>query len=584
MGSDEQPRRDWAVHGTTGYGFLNEVNALFVDSTEAARIRRSYEGFTGCQVHFSDLLYRCKRLILRVSLSSELNVLSRRLDRICQQHRHTRDFTLYNLRFALREIISCFPVYRTYTAEGQQRTDEEDRRQIQIAVEEAKDLNPATSGTVFDAVASILLLEAPRGLTDEQVSERRLFVMRFQQLTGPVMAKAVEDTAFYRQFPLASLNEVGGDPQVFGLTPSAFHDKVVARAEHWPANLLASSTHDTKRSEDVRARINVLSEIPDEWTAALSRWRDMNQRHKQIVDDAEAPEANSEYLLYQTLVGTWPLRGCVNEPDWPGFVHRIQAYMEKATREAKEHTSWINPEPDYDAAVQYFVEAVLTPGPANPFVDDLDKFAAQISRAGLLNSLAQTVLKFMCPGVPDVYQGTELWDFSLVDPDNRRPVDFSSRQAMLATLPLHYDDRREWLVSVADQLTDGRLKLFVTACLARLVRKEQEFFRHASYVGLAVEGDRENHVVAFARSLGTRMAVVAVGRFFMALSKEGQLPIGRERWGATRIRLHENPPESEFTDVLSGNRVKAQRGVDGPFIPAAETFSNLPIAVLIAGV
>ncbi len=465
MGSEEQRRRNWAVHGTTGYGFLNEVNGLFVDPSSEVHLRSTYETFTGERSRLADLIYECKRLILRVSLSSELNVLTARLDRICQQHRQTRDFTLYSLRYALREVIAWFPVYRTYIAEAQRTVDPEDRRHILGAVEQAKECNPATSSTIFDAIASILLLDDPPGLTDEQISERRLFVMRFQQLTGPVMAKGVEDTAFYRQYPLASINEVGGDPLVFGLDPPAFHERTKARASQWPSNLLASSTHDTKRSEDVRARINVLSEIAGEWQAALNRWRDMNKHYKQIVDGEPAPDSNTEYLLYQTLIGTWPLAGAAAAAE-AEYVGRIQAYMEKASREAKLHTSWINPDPAFDDALRTFVTNLLTPG--NAFLQDIDRFSMGITTAGLLNALSQTVIKMMCPGVPDTYRGTELWDFSLVDPDNRRPVDFRTRQHLLSTLPGDGQDAAAWLSDAVHQMEDGRLKLFITSRLARL--------------------------------------------------------------------------------------------------------------------
>ena len=405
MGS-EHLRTNWAVEGTTGYGFLNLVNGLFVDHAREKAFLQLYKRFTGASRPFADLVFASKRLILEVAMSSELNVLARALDRISEQHRWYRDFTLESLRDALREVIAAFPVYRTYIRGDDKEVDAEDSRQINIAIREARRRNPVISGSVFDFIQGVLMLEHPAGLDDAQRAERHLFTMRFQQLTAPVMAKGTEDTAFYRYYPLASLNEVGGTPERFGVSPSAFHRRNLIRGELWPHAMSASSTHDTKRGEDVRARINVLSEMPAEWFRAIRRWRELNHRWKTRVGETLSPDENEEYLLYQTLAGTWPLLP-MNAAGHRDYIQRIQQYMEKAVHEAKVHTSWINPNAEYDEAVKQFVANILEPTSDNAFLEDFRQFQAPIARAGIWNSVSQVLLKVAAPGVPDFYQGNE---------------------------------------------------------------------------------------------------------------------------------------------------------------------------------
>ena len=357
---DEELRPSWAIEGTIGYGFLNLLNGLFVDGSRKRVFHRLYRKFTGWSQSYADLIYESKRLVMQVSMSSELNVLSRRLDRISEQHRRSRDFTLESLRDALREVIACFPVYRTYIRIDTQRPDDQDERYIRAAIKIAKRRNPATSGSVFDFIQNLLLLKDPDSIGDAERAERRMFVMRFQQLTGPVMAKGLEDTAFYRYFPLLSLNEVGGSPENFGVSLSSFHEKNAARRNSWANAMLASSTHDTKRSEDVRARINVLSEIPAEWYRAIRAWQRLNEDKKILVNGEAVPSPNEEYFLYQTLVGAWPLQA-MNGGEYAEFVGRIHGYMEKALREAKVNTSWVNPNAEYESAFRGFLDAVLDP-------------------------------------------------------------------------------------------------------------------------------------------------------------------------------------------------------------------------------
>ncbi|HEX8853416.1 MAG TPA: malto-oligosyltrehalose synthase, partial [Pyrinomonadaceae bacterium] len=483
LGHDELLRREWAVHGTTGYDFMNLLNGVFVEHRHGPAFRTLYGDFTGSKVSFADLLYECKNLILQVAMSSELHVLTRRLERISEQHRFSRDFTFNSLLDALREVIACFPVYRTYIRRKATSVSPDDRLHINAAIRDAKRRNAAVSESLFDFVASVLLLEDPSGLTASQVAERRDFVMRFQQLTGPVTAKGLEDTGFYRFYPLASLNEVGGEPAIFGTPLERFHLRNQDRQQAWPHTLNATATHDTKRGEDTRARIDVLSEMPEEWNRAVHRWRELNRARKGSGEGREIPDANEEYLLYQTLVGTWPLVR-MNEEEHADYTTRVEDYMNKALKEAKVHTSWISPHEAYDAAVREFVAALLAPGDDNAFLSDFVEFQRTTARAGLFNSLSQVLLKTCAPGVPDFYQGTELWSFTLVDPDNRRPVDYEVRRAMLASLDAEAEACGapalvERLMSDAE---DGRIKLFVTSRALRLRRARRELFSSGEYL------------------------------------------------------------------------------------------------------
>ena len=534
---DEELRPSWAIEGTTGYGFLNFLNGLFVDSSRKRALLRLYRQFSGWSQPYADLVYQSKLLILQVSMSSELEVLSRRLDRISEQHRWSRDFTLHSLRAALREVIACFPVYRSYIREGGPYPDDEDERHIRYAVRSAKRHNPVISESVFNFIEHVLLLKDPEGLSEAYRSERRLFVMRFQQLTGPVMAKGLEDSAFYRYCPLLSLNEVGGAPDKFGVSATFFHAKSLIRQASWHNSLLATSTHDNKRSEDVRARINVLSEIPTDWYRAIRSWQMLNRDKKILVAGDQVPNANDEYFLYQTLVGAWPLHS-MNEKEYAEFVSRIGTYMEKALREAKVHTSWISPNTEYESAFQSFLAAILDRSPGNNFLTAFQRFQAMIARPGIFNSLSQTVLKITSPGVPDFYQGTEVWNFSLTDPDNRRPVDYELLRRLLRRLRDAEDQNTENLV---DQLiqdpVDGAIKLYVTRSALRFRRANRELFAKGSYTGLRVAGKKQRHVITFSRSYRHREVVVVVGRFFALLVADKSLPVGKETWSDTAVIL-----------------------------------------------
>ena len=390
---------------------------------------RVFRSVTGRQDSFDAILERCKRRILLFHLSSELTVLANLLNRLAELRLETRDFTLNAVRATLLELIVAFPVYRTYVAEGD--VSEQDRQHIEWAVSHARSIYEGQDEGILAFVRTLLLCELPDDADYEYRRRAAEFTAKFQQLTGPVMAKSLEDTCFYRYVRLLSLNEVGSDPRQFSTTQAAFHRDNLWRAEHWPHSLLGTSTHDSKRSEDVRARLNVLSELPSEWRAAVQTWRKMTEDKRRRVGAATAPSPIEEYLLYQTLVGTWPTGSRAAAPE---YLERIEAYMVKALREAKSNTSWSTPNAEYEAAVIDFIRSTLTGAAADAFVASLGDFVERIAIPGFLNSVGQTLLKLTCPGVPDIYQGNELWDFSLVDPDNRRPVDYARRQQLLAEI------------------------------------------------------------------------------------------------------------------------------------------------------
>ena len=584
LSGDEFLPRDWPVHGTTGYEFLNTVNGLFVDSGGARAIERLYQRLREGRGEFEDLLYLAKRLILRTAMSSELYVLAQRLDRISEQHRWSRDFTQNSLHLALAEVIACFPVYRTYIQAASTEVSAGDRQHVLRAIRDAKRRNRSTSESVFDFIADILLLRDPDGLSDAERSERREFVLRLQQLTGPVMAKGLEDTVFYRYFPLASLNEVGGRPTGGGIDPLRVHAWNTRRLAEWPHGLSTTATHDTKRGEDVRARLNVLSEMPRDWQRVLRHWQRLNRRLKSIVDDVRIPGTNEEYLIYQTLIGAWPMDAIDADPTdeaREALRVRINAYMTKALREAKLHTSWINVNAPYERGVAQFIDLLLQPSSGGPFIAELRRFVAGIAVPGICNSLAQVVLKVTAPGVPDIYQGNELWDLSLVDPDNRRPVDFAARRELLSEVTAHGDaELAEIYRTSLRRPADGRVKLLVTTRALHHRRRHRALYDTGGYLALGVEGDHPRNVVAFARTLdGAAPALTVVGRLFASIASAGDLPIG-EAWGDTRLLLPSGLPRSRYRDVLTGSLVAVDASHGAPALRLAHTFANLPVAIL----
>ncbi|HJY20652.1 MAG TPA: malto-oligosyltrehalose synthase, partial [Chthoniobacterales bacterium] len=469
--SSETLRKDWSVHGTTGYDFANHVMQLLVDSSAETAITKTFHRFIGHSIPFSHVLYAKKLLVMKVALANDVDVLGNMLDRLAEQDRRYRDFTLEALSRAVRETIACFPVYRTYV-EADQPVSDEDEQIVERAIAAAKRRNPAMEESIFNFLRDVLLFRSPQNFDAAGRATYTHFILKFQQTTAPVMAKGLEDTMFYIYNRLPALNEVGGEPQQFGLSVDVFHERNLDRQRDWPATLLATSTHDTKRSEDVRARIVAISEIPELWRRSLQRWGTANHRWKRMVNDLEAPDSNEEYLLYQTLLGTWPMQGN-GEPEpvpAPEYIERIQAYMAKALKEAKINTSWIQPNEEWDAAMHDFIARILDSSPRNKFLPIFLPAAKEIIRVGAINSLTQTLLKLTSPGVPDIYQGNEIWDYSLVDPDNRRPVDYELRRQMLKSLAdaTPGELMRRW--------PDGRIKMFLTNRLLQLRRGHADLF------------------------------------------------------------------------------------------------------------
>ncbi len=577
---DETLPDEWPVAGTVGYEYMNRVNGLFVDPAQAQRMDDLYHRFARNRWKFHDLVYEKKKLILRSSLISELTVLSGMLDRLSAENRCYRDFTWGALRDALREMVACFPVYRTYVDAHTGFVTDRDRGYVDQAIRLAKRRNPSVSASLFDFLHDVLLLRWPDELSPEAREDHARFVMKFQQLTGPVMAKGVEDTTFYLYNRLISLNEVGGEPDRFGITPDEFHAFSMERAERWPASMSASSTHDTKRSEDVRARINLLSEMPDLWEEHVFRWADINRGHKLPDGDGVVPDANDEYLLYQTLVGAWPF-GEVNDQTHQDLVGRVQAYMEKATREAKLNTSWINPSARYDQGLKEFVATILRRGD-NPFLDDFVRFHPPIARLGMVNALAQTLVKLTSPGVPDVYQGQEIWDLSLVDPDNRRPVDFALRRELLArlTADLEERDRREVARSLVEEWEDGRAKLYLTQTALRLRQAFPELFAAGEHLPLATAGEHAEHAVAFARRAEGAAVVTVVPRLVATLTRDHGFALPTAKlWSGTHIIL---PRElaGRYVNRLTGAELRTEDRQGDAILDAQELFADFPVALL----
>lgn len=577
LGLSEALPPEWACEGGTGYLFLNVANGLFVPPDAAEAVTAVYRQFTGLDDPFPEVVYQKKFLILQSSLASELHMLAHQLDRLAQRERWSRDFTLNGLRHALREVIAFFPVYRSYVNGG---VRDADLPVILRSVLRARRRNALLGRQVFDFIRDTLLLKDPPSgpASEEYRAQQRRFAGKFQQVTAPVMAKGFEDTSFYVFNRLVSLNEVGGDPDHFGWPPAKVHEFMAQRLARFPAALSPLATHDTKRGEDTRARINVLAEVPGEWGEHLNRWAAMNRRHKVEVEEGVlAPDPNEEYLLYQTLLGAWPVEP-YSEDDYRTFIDRIKAYMNKALHEAKVHTSWINPDPAYDAAVAEFVGRILDPQTASgDFLDDFRAFQRKVSHYGMFNSLAQTLLRVTAPGVPDTYQGTELWEFSLVDPDNRRPVDYAARERLLRALDEGAarspgDLTRDLLA----RKEDGRVKLYVLSRALRFRREHSVLFSEGCYVPIEASGAKADHVFAFVRRHADRIVLIAVPRITTRLTPSDAAPVGHAVWEDTTLRLPEVGGRGEWANVFTGGRLSA----GGNALMVRDVFADFPVALL----
>ena len=574
---------NWPVDGTVGYDFANLLNGILIDRSSERSFTNLYHRIIGSSVDVDALIYKSKKLIMDSALSSEVNVLTHLLGKISSQDRSARDFTHSVLRDAIRETIACFPVYRTYIDErGNVR--EWDRKYIQQAIDRAKRRNGNMPRAVFDFLRSILLLEGnDGGVMVFGYPLQLYFALKFQQLTGPVMAKGLEDTACYAYARFVPVNEVGGSPADFGVPLGEFHRTNQLRGEQWPYAMLETSTHDTKRDEDVRARLDVLSEMPSDWSASVMKWRRINRSRKiQVADGRVVPDNNEEYLLYQTIVGAWPVQA--QEPDRREFIPRIQQYMQKAIREAKVNVSWINQDPEYAKALDTFIEEILSPvhhGRRSLFWDSLQKFLPSVTFFGGINSLTQTLLKLMSPGVPDIYQGEEMYTFNLVDPDNRRPVDFALR--LNAIEELHARSQKSDLLPLCEDLLqhwkDGRIKQWITVRGLHHRRENPELFRSGGYVRLQVLHDRDEHVVAFARLHADTASIIAVPRLAYTLMKgHEQPPIGAV-WGDRLLVLPTGAAGRPWRNVLTGELLIPN--ADNQLL-CREVFGHFPSALLSA--
>jgi (1->4)-alpha-D-glucan 1-alpha-D-glucosylmutase len=537
------------VAGTTGYEWLNTISRVLVDGDGLDPLERTWRDLTGEHTPFRTMLETAKLRVIDTMLASEFTVLTRALSRIAAGHFATRDFTIDRLRAALQLYVIEFPVYRTYvTAAG---ANERDRKLIEDTIERARARWTAPDPNIFDFLRDAVTLDLASnpGYSAPRV---RNFAFKLQQFTGPLTAKSLEDTAFYRYHRLIALNEVGGEPDAPGLSLDAFHGLMRRRAETEPAGLTATATHDTKRGEDARARILALSEMPQEWDAAVRQWADLNRRFAADASGRRQPSRGHEYMLYQALIGAW--EGAPDET----FVKRMQAYALKAAREGKQETSWTNPNEAYEKALADFIAAILDPQRSAEFIASFARFAQRTALLGALNSLSQLALKLTLPGVPDLYQGTELWDLSLVDPDNRRPVDFRRRAAELRSDVSLGGLARDW--------QDGRVKLAVTRELLRIRRENDGVFQNGTYAPLNVTGAHAAHVLAFERAYASRSVVVAVGRHFGAVAHKG------EHWPTDWDASLQLPEGKRYRSALTTTESNLELSV---------LFRALPVAVLV---
>jgi (1->4)-alpha-D-glucan 1-alpha-D-glucosylmutase len=559
----------WPVQGTTGYDFTNYVNELFCQKENVRAFSRIYSSVTGSKNLYEDVVTDNKRLIIQEDMASDVHNLAQLLKEISNRDRHGSDITLNALQRALTEVLAAFPVYRTYI--NHVVVSDNDRNYILDAVDRARANFPALlHGLTF--LRRFLLLDFPDYVSDEEKMGWLLFVMRFQQFTGPLMAKGVEDTTLYVYNRLVSLNEVGGRPDHFGCSLEEFHTFNTKKKDLWPDSFNTTSTHDTKRGEDVRARINVLSEMPDEWLRKIRTWIKINRGKKKRVRGLAVPDRNDEYFLYQTLIGAFPF----SDAEYAEFIERIKEYIVKAVREAKVHTAWLKPDIEYEDAYVSFAEKILDRSEVNAFLKELIPFTNRVAHFGMLNSLSQTLIKITSPGVPDFYQGTELWDLSLVDPDNRRPVDFEKRRAMLVSIREQEDSHIGRLIKdLLCTREDGKIKLFLIYRALKARRGHREIFRKGAYVPLESAGRFRSHVIAFARRYHQQWAIVIAPRLLSHLVQEGDFPHGRQVWQDTEVIMPDWSP-LEWRNVITSEVLSA-----GNTLPVGDVLHSFPVALLM---
>jgi (1->4)-alpha-D-glucan 1-alpha-D-glucosylmutase len=545
------------VHGTTGYEWMNVITQVLIDGNGLEPLDEIWRQISNSSPRLEPVLKAAKRRVLETLLTSEFTVLTRLLARIANGHYSTRDYSEDSLRRALELYVLHFPVYRTYLTTA--TPSQADRALIDHAIAHARAEWFASDGSIFDFLRDALTMDLVKGdrRTTHSVPRLRRFALKVQQFTGPMMAKSLEDTGFYRFHRLLALNEVGGDPAANRLSIADFHDLMRQRAKDWPHGMTATATHDTKRGEDARARLMALSEIPHDWTSTVAQWKMLNAPHVVTNGTMRAPSATFEYMLYQTLIGVWPADG---QDDT--LLERVQAYALKAAREGKQETSWLNPNEAYEAGVRSFIAAILDPAKSREFLQSLTSLAQRMALLGALNSLSQITLKTTIPGIPDIYQGTEFWDLSMVDPDNRRPVDFAARETALKDV-----ETPDWARLVEDW-PDGRIKLALTRHLLKLRGELSAVFTMGSYEPLEVSGEHRDHIIAFARRRGADAAIVVVGRALAPFSDNGRAWLRGDAFDAT---VHVNGYAVETMDGASELKV-------------ASLLTHLPVTVMKARV
>jgi (1->4)-alpha-D-glucan 1-alpha-D-glucosylmutase len=577
LGRDEQLSPSWKIGGTTGYDFLNAVNGILIDGEGWRDIEAAYARFTANNESFAEICYMRNKQVMRELFAAEVQALGHHLGRLAAQDWRARDVPLSDLTAALVETTACLHVYRTYIRSVD--VSRSDRATIKQTLDVARRRTSETDigDAAFEFLRRVLFLEPTRpegGMRAEYLN----FVMRWQQFSGPVMAKGLEDTAGYVHNSLISLNEVGSDSEREKppMDIAEFHRFLQNRLRHWPRSMNATSTHDTKRSEDVRARINVLSELPREWEKCLIRWGRLNQPHRTVVDGIEVPTPAEESLLYQTLLGAWPFE----ENEEQSFLDRVRQFLQKAVREAKEHSRWTRQNEPHEKALLGFAAEIFSSG---SFRQDFLRFQRKVAWHGALNSLSQLLIKITAPGVPDFYQGSELWDLSLVDPDNRRPVDFTKRIQMLEDLRKEQSARpRHLLREISSRWQDGRIKLYLTDMALEFRRLHADIYADGDYLPLDCGGTRQLNICAFARSKNGQWCLTAVPRLTTKLAPAGRMPLGKTVWHDTSLHLPAKAPRS-WRNVLTGEALSVTAGTDGErVLMLSEVFKQFPVALLDA--
>ena len=568
---------DWPISGTTGYEYLNAANGLFVCPSGASKLEEIYFDFISKKMAFSDVVYEKKKLVMNSLLRVEMRSLGRQLADLAANDRYARNLLRPELMDALIEVTACFPTYRTYIKNLD--TPETPRKWIERAIGEARARRPRLSRKCFGFLRDVLTLSNPPHILSDQREERLAFVMRWQQFTGPIVAKGVEDTALYVYYPLLSLNEVGGNPEPSKIeSRENFVKFMQERQRRWPDSLNAGSTHDTKLSEDVRARLNVLSEIPDEWAAEIANWSAENAARKKAIEGRDVPDANEEYLIYQALIGLWPN----DRTELPSICERLQAYTIKAIREAMVHTRWTEPNRAHEEAVSAFIERILSPQEKSEFLCRVARFAQRISYAGMTNGIGQAVLKIASPGVPDFYQGCELWDRHLVDPDNRSPVDFHVRvDALKGMVDCEEKGKQGGIAGeLLSRWPDGHIKLYAIWKSLRCRRQHPELFREGEFLPLEAAGEQSHHLMAFVRRRAEEIAIVVIPKWVANIPMDGDKIAHQEFWKGTKLRIPTDSPAS-WRNIFTCKNLTAKSDTEGQFLAPGELLEDFPVALLI---